>query len=66
MDKRYSFGFKKKTRILSFGAPAKRGDGGKYRWLCEDGASKSRRATRGGLINQILTRCKAHASLTCV
>ncbi|KAH0909336.1 hypothetical protein HID58_032657 [Brassica napus] len=51
-------------RLSSLGAPAKRGDGGKCRWLCEDGTFKSRRATRGGRMSQILTCVKAHASLT--
>ncbi|CAN7116988.1 unnamed protein product, partial [Brassica rapa subsp. narinosa] len=36
----------------------KRCDGGKRRWLCEDGGSKLRRATRGGRMSQILTRVR--------
>ncbi|CAN7105074.1 unnamed protein product [Brassica rapa subsp. narinosa] len=51
-------------RLCSLGVPAKSCDGGKRRWLCEDGATKSRRATRGGLMSQILTRvllCLLHA-----
>ncbi|KAH0872958.1 hypothetical protein HID58_070320, partial [Brassica napus] len=43
-------------RLCRLGVPAKSCDGGKRRWLCEDGATKLRRATRGGRMNQILTR----------
>ncbi|CAN6855922.1 unnamed protein product, partial [Brassica oleracea] len=43
-------------RLCRLGVPAKTCDGGKRRWLCEDGATKLRRATRGGRMNQILTR----------
>ncbi|CAN7033068.1 unnamed protein product, partial [Brassica oleracea var. botrytis] len=42
-------------RLCRLGIPVEI-DGGKRRWLCEDGTTKLRRATRGGRMNQILTR----------
>ncbi|KAH0930592.1 hypothetical protein HID58_016319, partial [Brassica napus] len=51
-------------RLCSLGVPAKSCDGGKRRWVCENGATKSRRTARGGLMSQILTcvlLCLLHA-----